>query len=414
LSNNSNGSSKSACPNCGQINLEIFHRTGDVPSNSCILLDNRAEALAYPCGKIELGFCPQCNFVGNIAFDPVLTEYSGRYEETQGFSPTFSKFHKDLAQRLTDRFDLKEKTILEIGCGKGEFLLLLCAHGQNRGLGFDPAYRPDRHAPAAGESVEFIRDFYSEKYTDKAADFLCCKMTLEHIPQTLEFMSMVRRAIGDQPTQVFFMIPDTIRILRDCAYEDIYYEHCSYFTPSSLENLFRAAGFRPTALASEYDGQYLTIAAEPGPTSDSQSVGTGSLADPAETAQLQAWVENFPKLFARQVEYWRGIVGDLHAAGKRTVLWGSGSKGVSFLTTLGLQDEISGAVDINPHRQGYYMPATGHRILSPDDLIDLKPDCVIVMNPIYKEEIAADLKARSLSPRILTVADGTNDQGSPS
>jgi hypothetical protein len=77
-----------------------------------------------------------------------------------------------------------------------------------------------------------------------------------------------------------------------------------------------------------------------------------------------------------------------------------------FLTTLGLDDGIAGAVDINPHRQGYFMPGTGHRIFGPDDLVELKPDVVIVMNPIYREEITADLAARGLTPEILNVDDG--------
>ena len=74
--------------------------------------------------------------------------------------------------------------------------------------------------------------------------------------------------------------------------------------------------------------------------------------------------------------------------------------------TLGLTDEIAGAVDINPHRQGYFMPGTGHQIFGPDDLVEMKPDAVIVMNPIYKDEIAADLEKRGLHPEIFAVDDG--------
>ena len=59
-------------------------------------------------------------------------------------------------------------------------------------------------------------------------------MTLEHIPATGDFVRMVRRAIGDavRNRPVFFQIPEATRILRDCAFEDIYYEHCSYFSPA--------------------------------------------------------------------------------------------------------------------------------------------------------------------------------------
>ncbi len=254
----------SKCPNCGAGELRIFHETRAVPSNSCILLETRADAVAYPRGDIALGFCRACGFITNTAFDAKLTEYSGRYEETQGFSPTFNEFHKRLAARLVDRFDLHGKEVLEIGCGKGEFLMLLCELGDNHGVGFDPAYIPERNLNPAADRVEFIRDFYSEKYAHTDADFICCKMTLEHIHPTAEFIGMVRRAIGDRPESVvFFQIPDVTRIMRDCAFEDIYYEHCSYFSPCSLGRLFRDSGFEVLGMATEYDDQYLTIEARP-------------------------------------------------------------------------------------------------------------------------------------------------------
>ena len=391
------------CPNCHQGAMDVFHTAEGVPTNSCILLATKQEALDYPKGDIVLGFCDLCGFVGNTAFDPVLTEYSGRYEETQGFSPTFQSFHQDLADRLVAKFDLRDRDILEIGCGKGEFLLLLCAEGKNRGVGYDPGYRADRHAPAPDQNVRFIADFYTEKCTDTAADFVCCKMTLEHIPATGDFVRMIRLAQGDRPAEIFFMIPDATRILQDCAFEDVYYEHCSYFSPHSLERVFGAAGFFPTEIGNEYDGQYLTIAAST--TDDDRQ---GPLIGPEQLDDLTRWVKGFPALFDAQLEFWRGRLDSWRTSGKTVVIWGSGSKGVSFLTTLGLDDGIAGAVDINPHRQGYFMPGTGHRIFGPDDLIELNPDVVVVMNPIYREEIAADLAKRGLTPEILGIDDGVN------
>ncbi len=388
------------CPNCHSGTMEIFHTARGVPTNSCILLESREEAMAYPKGDITLGFCGECGFVGNTSFDAKLTEYSGRYEETQGFSPTFQRFHRDLADRLIERFKLQDRDVLEIGCGKGEFLLLLCEHGRNRGVGYDPGYRADRHAPAPDENVRFVADFYTEDCTDTAADFVCCKMTLEHIPQTLDFVAMTRKAQGGREAEIFFMIPEATRILTECAFEDVYYEHCNYFSPWSLNQVFLKAGFFPTEVGVEYGDQYLTIAATTSDTGRRPAIPAGQLAD------LKRWVAAFPALFEQQLEFWRTRLDALHAAGRKTVIWGSGSKGVSFLTTLGLTGEIAGAVDINPHRQGYFMPGTGHRIFGPDELVGLKPDAVIVMNPIYKDEIAADLAQRGLQPEIFAVDDG--------
>jgi hypothetical protein len=86
------------------------------------------------------------------------------------------------------------------------------------------------------------------------------------------------------------------------------------------------------------------------------------------------------------------MIGGHHAAGRRVVVWGSSSKGVSFLTTLGLGDEVGYVVDINPYRQGKFMPGTGHEIVAPQRMATYRPDVVLVMNPIYTDEIGASLR----------------------
>jgi SAM-dependent methyltransferase len=379
--------------------MERFFTIDGVPTNSCILLGTAAEALAYPRGNIELAFCHSCGFISNMAFDPSLTEYSGRYEETQGFSETFNAFHHELAERIVARYDLRNKDVLEIGCGKGEFLSLLAKLGDNRGVGFDPGYRDERLADAAALRLKFVKDFYSEKYADHQADFVCCKMTLEHIHATSQFIATVRRAIGNRyETVVFFQIPDVTRIVRDCTFEDIYYEHCSYFSPGSLGGLFRRNGFDVLCLDTEYAGQYLTIEARP-----AKGMPTEPLHVENDLALLAQYVAEFPAKARHKLEEWRRSVVDATGRGRKIVLWGSGSKGVSFLTTLGIGRDIEFVVDINPYRHGYFMPATGQRIVAPAFLQEYQPDLVIIMNAIYYDEIERELERMSLRPEILAL-----------
>jgi ABC-type hemin transport system substrate-binding protein len=37
------------------------------------------------------------------------------------------------------------------------------------------------------------------------------------------------------------------------------------------------------------------------------------------------------------------------------------------------------------------MAGTGHEIIAPEALVELRPELVVVMNPIYRDEIAAEL-----------------------
>lgn len=60
-------------------------------------------------------------------------------------------------------------------------------------------------------------------------------------------------------------------------------------------------------------------------------------------------------------------------------------------------------VDINPHKQGMWLPGVGVEVTSPEVLADLQPALVIPMNPIYVEEIRADLRRLGLDPAIRPV-----------
>ena len=76
---------------------------------------------------------------------------------------------------------------------------------------------------------------------------------------------------------------------------------------------------------------------------------------------------------------------------------------MAFLTTLGIKDEIPYAVDINPYKHGTFLPGNGQEIVSPEFLKTYEPDVVIVMNPIYMEEIGEDLSKMGLTPTLLPI-----------
>jgi 2-polyprenyl-3-methyl-5-hydroxy-6-metoxy-1,4-benzoquinol methylase len=206
---------KKLCASCAKEKLSTFFKIRDVPVQSVINISTRNQALSFPRGSIALGFCDNCGFISNVLFDPTLLRYSSEYESTQSFSVTYNAFTRRQAKQLYDRYNLYGKQLIEIGCGNGEFLTLLCELGDNRGIGFDPAYKKGRIKEKKGVQVRFFKDFYSEKYAEYHADFVFCRMTLEHIPAPAEFVGMVRKSIGNRPDViVFFQVPDVTRILQ--------------------------------------------------------------------------------------------------------------------------------------------------------------------------------------------------------
>lgn len=384
------------CHSCGAGDLEVFFEVSGVPVHSCLMVQTRQEALEFPCGDLAVAVCHACGFMQNNRFDPSVHNYSPDYEETQGFSPRFQSFQSDLCETQNAKYDLCEKTMLEIGCGKGEFLVKLCEISGGSGIGIDPGYRPERTKSAAADRIEFIVDFYSKKYSHLTADYICCRHTLEHIAPVKEFVQMVRDTIDDRPdTTVFFEIPDTERILVDQAFEDIYYEHCTYFTLGSLARLFRSCGFELLDLYKGFDDQYLMIECKPGDPTRGKF-----FPEENDLEKTLAQVEVYKAKIEAKFDRFRADLQRISDAGETVVLWGSGSKAVSYLTTLGISDAVEYIVDINPHKWGKFLAGTGHEIVSPEFLKEYRPDNVLVMNAIYVPEISEDLAKMGLTPKI--------------
>ncbi len=392
-------SSDHACPCCGTVGLSVFYETRNVPVNSCLLMPTQQEAVNFPRGDVVLGFCEVCGFISNIAFDPSKVNYSSIYEDQQSFSTTFNSFAQNLAARLIAKYNLHEKHILEIGCGKGDFLVLLCELGHNSGVGIDPAFVNGRIQTKAPDRLTFIRDFYSERYAKYDADLLCCRHTLEHIPNTAEFVNTVRRSIGNRlDINVYFELPDTIRILRDLAFWDIYYEHCSYFSLGSLARLFRSCKFDVINLSTDFNDQYLQIEAKP---TTQKTEKAHKLEESVE--QIAKCVKYFSMHCSNKLHEWKNLLRKIQNEKQRAVVWGSGSKCVAFLTTLCVKDEIEYIVDINPYRHGKFIPGVGKQIMPPEFLKKHKPDIIIVMNPIYCHEISQMLDAMEVNAEVISV-----------
>jgi SAM-dependent methyltransferase len=379
--------------------MSLFYEVEDIPIESSVLIPTREEAIAFPRADLRLDFCPSCGFIQNTVFNAVGEPRSLRYEDTQAFSSRFSQFARTLALRLMERYDLRGKTILEIGCGRGDFLVLLCEMGGNCGIGIDPRRFREWTDLSARHGIRFIQDVYSEDHFGLSPDLICCRHTLEHIQPTRVFVQLVRDAIRHHPsTIVFFELPDVSRVLKEGAFWDVYYEHCSYFSREPLDHVFRRSGFAVLSLTKEFGDQYLLIEAR---GDDGSTVGP--LESEHDLGELTRDVRRFSRDCSEQITAWRKELKWMKGRGRRAALWGSGSKAVAFLTTLKTADAVEYVVDINPRKQGMHLPGTGHTIVSPDLLQASRPDVIIVMNPIYTHEIHDDLEKLKVSAELIPV-----------
>lgn len=364
---------------------ETFLELDGVPVHVGVLWPSAEAARGCPRGDVRLALGHHSGFIANTAFDPDRVDYSLRYDNALHFSPTFRAYEEELARGLLARHGLRGADVVEIGAGGGHFLDLLCELGDNRGTGFDPSHDAERAAPELGERVRVVRDYYSEKYADQPADLIVCRHVLEHIPDPRAFLHGLRRTLeGRDDAVLYFEVPNSYLILRELSIWDVVYEHCGYFVPESLEAMFRACGFEVLAVREDYGGQFVGLEARPGDRVE----GPGPACD---LSRLEPAVHSFSARFREVATGWRARLDALAQEGRSAAVWGGGAKAVSFLHLLGQGPAIEAVVDINPGKQGSFLAGTGLEIVAPERLAGLRPDLVIVMNPIYRQEIERDV-----------------------
>jgi hypothetical protein len=373
-----------ACPSCGLApHPGLLYAQDGVPVQSCLQPASVAEARSIERRALQLRGCSGCGLVFNQAFDPATQRFDIGYEETQAFSPVFRAFADDLVDALVERWEPAGGLVVEIGCGKGDFLEVLCQRGNCRGLGIDPAFEPDRRPAVPG--VAFEQRLFSSEDIGRPADFLVCRHTLEHIGPVGEFLRQVAEFCrAASVREVFFEVPDARRIAAEGAFWDVYYEHANYFDRGAFAAALEAAGLTVTMTQRLFHSQYLGLFATLEPERP-----VSRRAAPTDFSPWSA-LEQVRGSWQRRINEQPGPI----------VIWGSGSKGVAFLAGADPHGRVEAAVDINPHRQGRFMPGSGQPIIAPEVLADLQPATVVVMNPAYQEEIRAQLAELGLDPRI--------------
>ena len=403
---------RAQCPICESDQLTPVYEASAVPAQSC----DRSRP-GQPSADLAIAHCTSCDLAFNAAFDAGLVDYAPAYDGSQAASPTFTDYQQNLARTLAIRFVLDDtSTLIEVGAGRGEFLAALAEHTPCSRIAIDPAF-PSQSGPVQTRSVQTGPDAPGltvhrfgllDAPPTPPADAIVCRQTLEHIAAPLPFL----RAMNDRLKPggwLMVEVPAAERIWREGAFWDLYHEHATYFTASSLHAALTRAGFAVGLIAPEYDSQHLVALARRPDRDQVPSLWPGTpAATPADVRQR----------LRSSLEHWQRRVAMFTERGPWAI-WGAGSKAVAFCHATcaqpGAQPSAQPAgrpetiVDLNPALHGTTLAHTpsqpAQRIQSPSVLSHLRPHTVLAMNPIYREEITRAVRALSPGAMIECLGD---------
>lgn len=384
-----------SCRACGSTKLRSVLNVPNLPAFCNVLLDNAEAARSVRRGDLKLVYCEDCSFLFNSDFDAAVLAYSPDYANSLSCSPSFGSFLQEMSVRLVEKHDLNDKTVLELGCGDGDFLTRLCTIGENRGFGFDPSYFGPNLVDA-GKGVKFEARYYGSD-DDVAPDLVCSRHVLEHVEEPLEFVKLLAGAMKVSSGKLYIEVPNATYMLEKPAIWDLIYEHPGYFTDRALVAVAEKAGLNVTDAQPAFLDQFLYIDA------DSMNGSTGSFLDQTTDLEtLDRLVSGFSDEFERIVTRWNERLTSLATHGKQVVTWGAGSKGVTFLNLV-RAGNIEHIVDINPAKHGRFVPGTGQSVIGPESLVDHRPDIVLLMNGAYENEVKQQLVDLGVDAEVVVV-----------
>lgn len=327
----------------------LLYRQERFPIFQNRMYDTQAEAVSCPKGELRIVEDLRTGLVYNDAFVPELMTYDDHYQNEQAVSPLFRR-HLESVLAIVDR-GLGRNSLVEVGCGKGWFLELLLEKGFDVS-GFDPTYE--------GSNPRVQRRYF-EPGLGIRGEGLILRHVLEHVRNPFEFLGQLQRANGGGG-RIYIEVPCFDWICRRRAWFDLFYEHVNYFRLSDFHRMFGRV-FESGRLFGE---QYLFVVAD-------LATLRPPLRDPSDPVR-------FPEDFVRRPDLEPG----------KAVIWGGASKGVIFALLMERAGRpVASVIDINPAKQGKYLPATGLRVQSPQEALAGIPkgSTIYVMNSNYLDEI---------------------------
>ena len=321
------------------------------------------------------------------------------YAYFSSYSSTWLEHSRRYAEMAVERFGLGERSqVVELASNDGYLLQYFVEQGVPV-LGIEPAANVARVAQEKGirTMVKFFgRATAREVGAMMNADLLIGNNVLAHVPDLNDFVGGMKILLG--PRGVITMeFPHLLHLIDRNEWDTIYHEHFSYFSFLTVSKVFAAHGLtlfdveelRPTAARCASTGATRTTT--PSPLTERASELLHARAGARDSTGSRPTSAS-PSRSRRQAAGARRARSRQRRDGRRIAGYGAPAKGNTLLNYCGVgTDFIEYTCDLNPHKQGRYLPGTHIPIRAPDAIRETQPDLVFILPWNLKDEIMEQL-----------------------
>ena len=348
------------CRVCGRVFFEEpLCRFQNMPAVAQYLPD--ADSLKDDKGvDLEVYQCSVCGLV-QLSNKPV--HYYREVIRASGFSEEMKEFRLKQFDKFVKQYSLEGKKIIEIGCGRGEYLSVMSQCGVKA---FGLEYSEDSAIECKKNNLEVSKGFVEgEEYKIDNAPFdaFFILSFLEHLPDPNAILRGVYNNLSDDAVGIV-EVPNFDMMLRKNLFSEFMRDHLFYFTKETLNIILALNGFEIISCGEVWHGYIVS-----------------AVVRKRKKLDLSLFHQSQEKINKEVAEYIsRFNIG-------KVAVWGAGHQSFAVLSLLGLGGKIRYVVDSAPFKQGKFAPSTHIPIVSPDKLSSDPVEAIIIMAGSYSDEV---------------------------
>ena len=387
------------CRHCHAPVEQEFIDLGTAPPSNAYL---GREQLSAPerWFPLRVFVCTSCWLVQTEDYAHHAELFDSEYAYFSSFSTSWLEHARSYVDDMAQRFDLGPASqVVEVASNDGYLLQYVKQKGIGC-LGIEPTASTAREARRKGLEVReaFFGVALAEQLCDegKMADLTAANNVLAHVPDINDFTGGFARLLKPNGVATF-EFPHLMQLVEHCQFDTVYHEHFSYLSLTAVQRIFERNGlavFDVEELTTH--GGSLRVFA--------QRLDTGRR---ERSAAVDALLQREASAGMTTVTYYQGFqaraerlkndllrfVLDARQEGKTVMAYGAAAKGNTLLNFAGIRaDLVTCAVDLNPAKQGRYMPGSRIPIVTQQHLEAARPDYVLILPWNLKSEVMHQLQ----------------------
>ena len=386
------------CRGCGAKLTLTFLDLGMSPIANNLVEDKQLNHRnkSYPLRAMT---CEKCALVQLSEAIPKEKLFPPSYTYFSSYSSTWLEHSKTYAEKMISLLQLNQNDlVVEIASNDG-YLLQYFANSGIKVLGIEPASGVAKTAIAKG--IPTLINYFGESTAVELTQGQKPKLmignnVLAHVPDIHDFIKGFSLLIADEGL-ITFEFPHLLNLIKKTQFDTIYHEHYSYLSVTALLPIFAQHGLRIINVEKllTHGGSLRIFVAK---NISSWIVHESVRATIAEESQYDPRDLRIYETLQRKVE---GIKHNLLSElikckkdGKSISAYGAAAKGVTLLNYCGISNDlIDFVVDLNPNKQGKFLPGSQIPIVG-INVFDMKiPDILLVLPWNLSIEIKSQLSS---------------------